>query len=342
MNKKLGLATMCLAVGMMLTGCCKDDTATATAAAAKTDTDAKSNDKAGNNNNNSNNSNMGMNANMNNSNSNNTNSNNANSNSMNSNNMNSNSNNGGMAGMQVDADGHMHMELNENVKGDFKFDSPLTAKQDGKLTITLSHIDTGKPIKDFDEEQTKLMHLIVVSKDLSYFNHIHPEFMGVGKFEITTQVPAGGDYLFIADSVPRGEAKATLKNWMFAEGPEAAPVPLTVDTNLTKVVDGMEFALKFDKPLTAGTELKLQYHITDAATKKPIDNLEPYLGVVGHTVIIDQAAEQYLHVHPTVEDATGPDAEFETTFPNKGKYKIWTQVKHNGKVTTVSYVVDVK
>ncbi|MGB8954627.1 MAG: hypothetical protein WCC10_04590 [Tumebacillaceae bacterium] len=338
MNKKLGLATMCLAVGMMVTGCCGTETAETTTAAAGTDTAGKT-DTAANNTTNTASNNMGMgnmNAGM------------ATGNTGQTTTATDNHNDGGtsnessMPGMTMDADGHMHMEANDNVKGDFKFANPLTAKKDEKLTIVLSHTDTGKPIKDFEAEHTKLMHLIVVSKDLSYFNHIHPEYLGFGKFEITTQVPSGGDYEFIADTVPKGEAKSTLKNWIFADGKEAPPVPLTVDTNMTKVVDGMEITLSFDKPLKAEDELKLTYHIVDAATKKPITDLEPYLGAVGHTVIIDQTAEQYVHVHPSDEEARGPDAVFETTFPGKGKFKVWTQFQHGGKVSTVSYVVEVK
>ena len=327
MKKQLRLATLCLAVGMMITGCCDDEAAKSTTAAASTDTAANSNDKEG--------SSMDMNK-------------------MGGDEKSSDKNektddkegsDGGMDMSEEEGDGHGHgheMEMAENIRGEFKFATPLTAKKNEKLSILLTNADNGKPIKEFEAEHTKLMHLIVVSKDLSYFDHIHPEYLGFGKFEITTQVPSGGDYLFIADTVPKDQGKSTLKNWMFAEGPEPAPVPLTVDKSLTKVVEGKEITLSFDKELKAETDLKLTFHIADAATKKPIEDLEPYLGAVGHTVIIDQNAEEYLHVHPSDEEARGPNAVFETKFPYKGKYKIWNQFQHQGKVITVSYVVDVK
>jgi hypothetical protein len=329
MNKKLGLVTMCLAVGMMVTGCCGEEADKSTTAAASTDTAAKSDDKNDGNN-------MAMNGMGDDKNSS------EKTEKKTDDHDDEESSDGGMD-MSEEGGGHDHnMKMNDDVRGEFEFANPLTAKKDEKLTIMLSSAESGKPIKEFEAEHTKLMHLIVVSKDLTFFNHIHPEYLGFGKFEITTQVPNGGDYLFIADTVPKDGGKSTLKNWIFADGPEAAPVPLTVDKNLTKVVDGKEITLKFDKELKAETDMKLTFHIADAGTKKPIDNLEPYLGAVGHTVIIDQNAEEYLHVHPSDEEARGPEAVFETKFPHKGKFKVWNQFQHNGKVSTVEFVVEVK
>ncbi len=75
--------------------------------------------------------------------------------------------------------------------------------------------------------------------------------------------------------------------------------------------------------------------------KSCINNLEPYLGAVGHVVILSADAESYLHVHPLDEKASGPDAEFATIF-RKAAYKIWGQFQHNGEILTVPFVVDVK
>ncbi len=43
--------------------------------------------------------------------------------------------------------------------------------------VTDSH---GKTVTDFEVEHTKLFHLIIVSRDLSYFTHIHPGLIRMG------------------------------------------------------------------------------------------------------------------------------------------------------------------
>jgi hypothetical protein len=105
-------------------------------------------------------------------------------------------------------------------------------------------------------------------------------------------------------------------------------------------VDGKEVTLSFDQ-LKAGMETHMNFYIKDAQTKQPINNLQSYLGAVGHVIIVSKDVEQYIHVHPEEEKATGPDAKFMTTFPEKGVYKIWGQFQHEGKVFTVPFVVNV-
>jgi Cu+-exporting ATPase len=207
-------------------------------------------------------------------------------------------------------------------------------------TIRIEFEKEGKPIEQFDISHEQKLHLIVVSKDMSFFNHIHPTYIGKGVFEITTQFPVGGDYKLIADIVPTGGSAMSKMNWTSIEGEQTKQEAIEPETDLTKVVDGKQVTLSFDK-LAAGEELELNFMITDDKTKEPITNLQPYLGAVGHAVILTEDTENYLHVHPVEELASGPNAEFITTFPKSGIYKIWGQFKHNDKVFTVPYVVEV-
>lgn len=199
----------------------------------------------------------------------------------------------------------------------------------------------GKPIEKFDIEHEKLLHLIVVSKDLSYFDHIHPEYKGSGDFEIKTSFPAGGDYKLIADYIPAGGSKTTQTEWVNVKGTSAQPVALTPDQTHSKIVNGVEVTLKNDHP-QAGQDVELNFVLTDANTHAPITALQQYLGAVGHVVVLSQDTEQYLHVHPVEEASKGPEAKFMTNFPDKGLYKIWGQFQRDGKVFIVPFVVEVK
>ncbi len=84
----------------------------------------------------------------------------------------------------------------------------------GERTTVRIHIQDEKkePVQNFEINHEKLLHLIVVSKDLSYFDHIHPEYKGSGEFEIATTFPAGGDYKLIADYVPAGGGRRPERN----------------------------------------------------------------------------------------------------------------------------------
>ncbi len=201
--------------------------------------------------------------------------------------------------------------------------------------------EAGRPVNEFDIEHEKLMHLIVVSKDMSYFNHIHPEYKGDGVFEVSNVFPAGGEYKLIADYVPAGGGKTTQMEWIAVEGEPAPAVPLKPDQTHEKIADGVEVTLDNDHP-AVGEEVELNFRLADAGTKEPIADLEPYLGAVGHVVILSEDTNQYLHVHPTGELAKGPEAKFMTAFPQSGTYKIWAQFQRDGKVLTVSYVVEAK
>ncbi|MEK4348732.1 hypothetical protein [Paenibacillus sp. FSL P4-0184] len=214
------------------------------------------------------------------------------------------------------------------------------ANEETELTIQITDKD-GKTVNKYDINHEKLLHLIIVNHDLSFFNHIHPEFKGDGTFTVNTSFPAGGEYKVFADFIPTGGANSTLSEWLKVEGKESKHAAITPEGKLVKVVGGkeIELALSGTKP---NEEVTLTFNIRDAKTKKGIDNLQPYLGAVGHVVILSKDANQYLHVHPIDEKATGPDAKFATSFPQSGMYKLWGQFQHNGEVFTVPFVVDVR
>jgi hypothetical protein len=214
------------------------------------------------------------------------------------------------------------------------------ANEDTELKIQITD-DKGNPVKQFKETHEKLLHLIIVDDDLGYFSHIHPEYKGDGNFTIKTQFPAGGKYKLFADFAPLNGSTVTKSEWVNVEGKAGEHVSLKPDTTMVKQVAGKEIELQLSgtKP---NQDVNLNFNIRDAQTKQGIQNLEQYLGAVGHVVIISQDANEYLHVHPLEEKAKGPDAKFGTSFPKSGIYKIWGQFQHKGEVFTVPFTVDIK
>ncbi|MGG0175719.1 hypothetical protein [Gottfriedia acidiceleris] len=242
--------------------------------------------------------------------------------------------------------GSTHQNMNHETKEkkdttQVKFSFNGIPESDNKVDLNIQvNSLKGKPVDQFELEHEKLMHLIIVSKDLSFFDHLHPQYKGKGLFTVIPNFPNGGEYKLFADFIPKGSDKNVKSNLVKVSGQPAGPVSLIPDKVLTKVIDGKEVTLKFDK-LTTDNEVKMTYTIKDAKTKKDINDLQPYLGAVGHVVAISGDTNTYLHVHPMNEKSSGPVAEFMTSFPKKGLYKIWGQFKQNGKVFIVPFIVDV-
>lgn len=249
---------------------------------------------------------------------------------------------GDHGGAPEDGSGHSHDgggELRTQVIFAFPDGKP-GAGQPTKLSIRLTD-EEGRPVEAFDVTHEKLMHLIVVDRQLSYFSHLHPDYAGEGVFTVETTFPAGGEYKLFADFQPTGASAVTIGKRVEVDGASAEAAALAPDETLKVTVEGKKVELRAEA-WQAGTEMRLTFHISDAATGRPIETLEPYLGAIGHVVILSEDAEGYLHVHPAEEQATGPEAVFRTSFPAPGLYKIWAQFQHEGKVFTVPFTVEVQ
>ena len=249
-------------------------------------------------------------------------------------------------------------------------------------TLKISDAATGQPVSKYDVVHDKLMHLIVVKNDLSWFNHVHPQLGDNGTFKVTTALPTAGSYKLYADYTPSGQ-KQEVAQHLFATG-GAAPAP----ANAQLVPDKMQgpwmvkkitahpeaepdkkggatyqvALMPMPSPLKAGQDSMLHFQIRDAKGK-PISDLQPYLGAMGHCVILSADTDKYLHSHPMAEGAQshdmskmgdmskmkheappkkgGPDVMFHTNFPKAGLYRAWGQFMHRGQVITAPFTVSV-
>jgi hypothetical protein len=229
--------------------------------------------------------------------------------------------------------------ITDDVKVDWELDDNQASEQETLIRLTITN--NGEPIHDFDINHEKLLHLIIVSKDLSYFNHVHPEYKGEGVFEIINDFPLGGEYRMVADFKPSDGSSMSKLEWVTVEGVTVEPVPVMVDNSLERIVDDKKISLTFDSELKGGEETTLKFTLTDALSNQPISDLEPYLGSIGHVVVFSEDGEQYLHVHALEDQGSGPDALFETKFLKSGIYKIWGQFQREGQLFTVPFVVKV-
>ena len=210
--------------------------------------------------------------------------------------------------------------------------------------------DEGNTLKDFAITHTKPMHVIVVRKDLAYFQHVHPTYNATtGVFSFSDlKFPAPGQYRIFADFAAQGsmmdaigmQLTTTLSEDVMI-GNAANYTPQEIGTTETsKTFDGLTVALSTgSKALVVGTDTQLSYTLTQNG--KLVTDLEPYLGALGHAVVLREENLDFIHAHPleNVLDPQHGTVHFVVDFPEAGRYKIFTQFQKNGKIITTDFVV---
>jgi hypothetical protein len=220
----------------------------------------------------------------------------------------------------------------EKGHGAHKGESEVTPKleYDGR-NMTISFKDkVGNLVKEFEVSHEKLLHLIIVSEDLVRYHHIHPTKRDSGEFQIDYPLPDGAYKAFI-DAKPVGYGYH-VEPLPFTVGSNVTPekASLTPDEDFVSNKNGVTVTMT-PTSLNVGEPITLDFKIEGGTP-------EPYLGALGHVVILDQNGEKFIHVHPLSENET----RFETQFDQPGLYKIWGEFQFNGEVHIYPFVVEIK
>ena len=211
-----------------------------------------------------------------------------------------------------------------------------------------------EPVRNFEIVHDMPFHLFIVSDDLEHYDHIHPELHEDGSLVVDATLPAAGGYSLFCDFLPSGGSPQVVRVRLETAGAPAkrpAKAALVPDRVLSKTVDGIRFDLSIvPSPPAAGRIAILQLHLTDALTGKPVDDLEPYLGAWGHTLVLNDDSSEYVHSHPVQmvpahADRTrargGPDVSFAATISTPGPHRAWSQFQRGGRITTAAFTFDV-
>ena len=187
----------------------------------------------------------------------------------------------------------------------------------------------GEPLTDFTPSHEKDLHLVVVRRDLTAYQHLHPTRDAQGTWTVPLTLAEPGPYKVFADFTPAGRDRPlTLAADLTAPGPYE-PVPLPAPAATTSV-DGYDVAL--DGSLVAGTSSPLT--LTVRRDGRAVTDLEPYLGAYGHLVALREGDLGYLHVHPDGGTTAGPDIAFSADVPSAATYRLFLDFAHGGAVRT--------
>jgi hypothetical protein len=223
-----------------------------------------------------------------------------------------------------------------------------------------------------------LMHLFLIGlPDLDHFYHLHPDQTAGDTFEERLPAVAGGNYALFADIVresgfpdtmtarlnlpvvpgdpPSGDDSATsVASPVVAKGPAAS---LTLP-------DHSRWEWSFDpQGLHARQPVILRFRIFDK-DGKPASDLEPYMGMAGHLIIVKRDLTVFAHVHPSgsmpmaalmvlekqknsgksamsamsgMHETVPAEVTFPYGFPEPGDYRLFVQIKRSGQVQTAAF-----
>lgn len=185
----------------------------------------------------------------------------------------------------------------------------------GKITVKVRDMDDM--VLSLEETHGKRMHLVIISADFETFLHVHPSETHSGDFEVELDLPPGR-YMAFVDINP---------NLPYA----IEPLTLTVGSPIDLPPIDWDFLAKGDFRIkeSAGKTVRLQHPELIAGKPATLtfdlngEHPLPYLGALGHVVVVDGQGSQFIHVHPVSENQT----VFEAQFPSSGFYKLWAEFK---------------
>ena len=249
--------------------------------------------------------------------------------------------------------------------------------------LTLALVDPGwlrwRRTDDLVPDHGHLLHLFAVrAPGLDAVAHLHPSRDGDGRFsQALPPIPAGAYRLF-GDVVHKRGLDETVSATLALD---ARPPPLAasrfdpddasaeIPRAATAAAPSFAFpdgsgSLRWldPRPPRAGETVALELEAEDPGGR-PVDAIEPYMGMAGHAMIVARDFSVFAHVHPTgsvpmaalalVDPAAvvdhshhagmtfPPRVRFPYVFPRPGAYRVFVQIKRGGRIETAAYDVDV-
>jgi hypothetical protein len=198
----------------------------------------------------------------------------------------------------------------------------------------------GSPVLDYTEDHGEDLHLVAVRRDLTGYQHLHPDLGADGTWR-TPVALTPGSWRVVVDTTPAArDGDLVLGADLEVPGgydPQPVPGPAPVAE-----VDG--YTVVLTGGLTAGRESELTFSVSRDG--RPVTDLQTHLGAYGHLVALRDGDLAYLHVHPVepsdgVTPTPGPHVGFAATAPSPGTYRLFLDFRHGDAVHTAAFSVRV-
>jgi hypothetical protein len=196
-----------------------------------------------------------------------------------------------------------------------------------RLTFDVTDPWKGNPVTKYSVIHEKLFHAFIVSEDLDFFRHVHPEWHDdLHAFTYDVTLPKAGMYRVLGDFYPEAATPQLLAQTLMVPGaPDDAPkqaenMTVTMTTSPETPVAGLSARVRF--------------------ALDPADGHERYLGAWAHMLAASDDLIDLMHTHPKIADGTH-EMQFDLVFPRPRVYRIWVQFQRKGVVNTAHFDVAV-
>lgn len=197
----------------------------------------------------------------------------------------------------------------------------------------------GRPVTDFAVLHDRRMHLLVVRRDLTGYEHLHPSMASDGTWRVDLTLPTAGVWRAYADFAVRDAAGVRIDVKLGVDltvpgeyAPEAIP-------DAARESSAGDYTVTYEGTPRAGLAQPLVFRVSGGAgTAAAAPTFEPYLGAYGHLVAIREGDLAYVHVHPDNQLYQGA-SKFWFVAPAPGRYRLFLDSQIAGQVHTATFTV---
>jgi hypothetical protein len=202
------------------------------------------------------------------------------------------------------------------------------------------------------------VHVIVVRDDLTEIVHKHPPVPPSGNFTLPVDLPRAGRYHVLVDIYP-APATGGPSNFQLTHdiqvGKGNVKAPLPAYSPVVRA-GGLTFRVTTKPDLHLAEPASMVVDVTDAAGK-PV-KFTPFYGALAHAIFFRNRTLDYFHSHicgndPACSAGFGTPAttghspkpgqlELGVLLPATGKWRLFLQVTHAGKLLTAPFTLDVR
>jgi len=229
------------------------------------------------------------------------------------------------------------------------------------MNVNLEDTDK-KPLQGLLRHHDRLVHAIIIGKDLKIFAHIHPEDVGPitdamlkqAVFPLQFTFPKAGEYIIGLDYATEYGHYSKRVSLSVSGRPHMAES----NANFSKKKDfGLYHVILKTSPDSIKPNAETLFRYLIKKNYKPVTDLESYLGAPMHLTIVRMDLTEFIHTHGFVpgelpyhmkhfhtspSERYGPEVDASIVFPAKGIYKIFREVKHENKTLLFDFMVEVK
>ncbi|WP_224994698.1 hypothetical protein [Cesiribacter sp. SM1] len=207
---------------------------------------------------------------------------------------------------------------------------PLQANQQVVLTLAPFNTNQNNKLLSLEELHTRYYHLLIVSKDLSFFAHEHP-LQNERGYTCPFVFPFGGEFVLYNDIKPVGEESVVIPKSVHVEGEKRA----AVNYNEEKLEASQG---ELHARLVYGGSGPVTVELQKSGEKLSANMVEDYLGAKAHVVMIEVASKAFLHVHAMAHD---DKLVLHTSFTSTGTYRVWIQLVVDKNLYTLDFTLPI-